>query len=67
VKPEVIYQALCAAPQLEAAAADLSDKQLRTVYCHLAREGAVSGIPSLVQGVLGAEMVQRFINAGGGR
>lgn len=50
---------------LESAVAVLSTAQLRELNCYLARAGAVSGVPSLIHGLVLHEAAKRLMEGKG--
>ena len=61
LKPEKLYRWITRHPDPERAVAALSTPQLRELNCHLARDGAQSGIPSLVHGLILHEAAGRLM------
>lgn len=61
LKPKKLYRWLTWHRELEPAVAALSTPQLRMLNGYLARAGAVSGIPSLVHGLVLHEAAGRLM------
>lgn len=56
-----IYQWICEQADQEKAVANLADYALRDINCWLARMGAVSGIPSMIHGLILCEAARRYL------
>lgn len=56
-----LYQRLCWAPDLEAAVAKLSRKELRGLHDYLATTGAKRGVPALIAALLLNEAAGRAL------
>ena len=58
-----LYAHLCRATDLERAVSNLPPRSIRALNGWLARAGCVSGVPSLIHGLLLDEAAQRFMKA----
>jgi len=56
-----LYASLTLAADLEAAVQKLTSRSLRELNGWLAREGCMSGVPSLIHGLILVEAAERFM------
>ena len=61
LKPKKLYRWITWHGNLEKAIFALSTQQLKILAGYLARAGAVSGVPSLIHGLILYEMAGRFM------
>ena len=58
---KALFASICASPDPEAAVGSLASFALRDLNAWLAREGAVSGIPSMIHGLILCEAARRYL------